>query len=69
MAAKKPISRFSFTIADPMGDENAVTVQVVALAQGLEKTAQRDDVPELAEAGWTEQTFGAMNVHVRIIGG
>jgi hypothetical protein len=64
-----PVFRATFTIAPP-GSTAPATVQVIILGgdDDAHPTADRSQVPELDEAGWTGSLLGELSVYVRIIG-
>jgi hypothetical protein len=64
-----PVFRATFTVAPP-GCDTPATVQIVILADGddANPTADRSQVPELDEAGWTGSLLGQASVYVRIVG-
>jgi hypothetical protein len=59
----RPLLRQATTVADPMGEDAAVTVHLLIL--GVEDPPE--NFPDLNEAGWIRHMCNDMSVYVRIV--
>jgi hypothetical protein len=64
----KPLLRQILTVCPPSDDPFPVTVEIIALAESEERTADTSDLPELAQGGWIRHMLGPVSLFLRTIG-